>query len=272
MIITTSASSLSRFQACELAWKFAKKEGLSPVERPVYLDRGTLIHALLEEHYKGVQNQEPRGELIKRVSGMSSFLAVNKTQLAVGDPKIIEECAEVYRKYALFYSNENWTIIAVEKPFSYCAYDDGEDKVLVEGRIDLVPQISTGEILIVDHKSVTKQGFYTPLTPQFRIYSMISGVSTVTINEVGFQKTPVFRRTSVSYLPGQIEEFKEKILKEWCKRLLDTIKKDIFLANPSSCKFCDFKPICEATESARSWKKEQLFKVSEGYDVFSESE
>jgi len=282
MILTTSASSLTRFQSCELAHYYGKVEGLSLVERPAYLDRGTLIHCLLEKHYNYLKNNQdhpesaiPYLEIIENVCASAGLAAVNKTQLAISNTSIITECVEVYRKYAMHYAGESYRTIAVEQPFSYVAYEDDEDKVLVEGRIDWVPETLTGEILVVDHKSVTKKGYYTSLSNQLRIYAMVTGASTVTINEVGFQKSPEFRRVSVSYMPGQIEEFQDTILRKWAIKLLNKAKKEQieknFIPNPSSCKFCDYRPLCEASASARDWKKEQLYiKTATNFDVFGD--
>jgi hypothetical protein len=129
----------------------------------------------------------------------------------------------------------------------------------------------------MDHKSTARQGVYTMLNNQFRIYSLITGIRTVTINEVGFQKSPVFRRVSVGYLPGQIEEFQTEILPYWAKKILDRARdvadgkgSEVFPANPASCKFCDFRVLCETTKNTRDWKASQLFRVSENFDVFGE--
>jgi len=255
---------------------------LGLVERPVYLDRGTLIHLLLEAHYNYIKNNQenhagaiPYLELVENVCAQAGLMAVNKTQLAINNTDLIRETVEVYRKYAMFYAGESYKTIAVEQPFSFVAYEDDEDKVLVEGRIDWVPETISGEILIVDHKSVTKKGYYTSLSNQLRIYAMVTGCTTVTINEIGFQKSPEFRRISVSYMPGQIEEFRDNILRKWAIKLLAKAKKDQveknFIPNPSSCKFCDYRPICESSESARAWKKSQLYIAAPtNFDVFGD--
>lgn len=269
LIIVLSPSSLDLLQHCELAYYYGKILRLKQIDSSRRLEEGSIFHRLLEQHYNLIINGVDYAKIVDDVQQSINLLAINESDL---EEKDIENVRRVYLKYAAFYADDRFVPVAVEGPFSYLLHEDKERKIkiVLEGRIDLIVETQNGqELIVMDHKTKERQSQYCKLDNQPSVYSLVAETRTVQINEIGFQKEPIFRRVPLFYDSAYWAEYKAIIIK-WVTRLLNNLSTGQWLANPSSCKYCNFRQICESEASARDFKIQTFYKRGAEFDVFKD--
>lgn len=275
MILTLSPSSIETLQECPTMHNFGSILRLRPIdENTAKMDRGSLFHEMLESHYNliianaSLDEKIPYNEIILAVTE----IARQKYRDDEYEFDMVEECIKNYQDYSVYYEADGWEPQAVETTFSKVFYEDERNKILLEGRMDLIVKSRDNQIFPVDHKTSDKKAFPSLLSNQFMAYAWATESFNVIHNEVGFQKTygPAqrFHRNVLSYDPTLIKEWRENIIFD-ALRLISYIEQGYFPKNYASCKYCKYKRICETTPDAREFKISSLYHVGEAYDLFA---
>ena len=114
-----SHSALKTAQRCLKQWSYKYIDRLEPVVGKPHLEKGSELHALLEQYYRGLEFADYKSE----------------------------EDVEIIQRYLDHYYKDSWEIIAVEHEYEMTL--GGFTLVFIP---DLVVRIN-GEVWIVDHKS-----------------------------------------------------------------------------------------------------------------------
>lgn len=150
-----SYSELDTFRQCPFKHELAYKERWSrpPVEGSP-LSRGSLMHSVLEAHYREIQRQQ---ENRRKGNNIRPITAPDPYAILRGSPQTDEqELVEwIVRGYIEHYgADPDWEIVAVEyaNEFWLPTPRGGRSPYKLKIKIDLVIKIN-GQIWIVDHKS-----------------------------------------------------------------------------------------------------------------------
>ena len=194
-----------------------------------------------------------------------TYMAVDSENLSTSDG---EEIIKQFTEYADFYQNDGWQPIEVESAFSKILYESKELILIVEGKIDLLTDSRAGKI-VVDSKTASRRVEQSKLSNQFLCYSWSTGVETIIVDRIGFQKSLApkerFQRIPLSYPQSMKNEWREWAI-YWGKMAAFHVKEGIFPPNFTSCdKFggCIYRSVCETDPQNREWKASTLFRVGE---------
>ena len=194
---TLSATALERYAACPYRFFLANILGLRAVDEPEEggelsaLDRGTLMHAILEAWVDGWLDAQRHPwpeyaadpEPLLEVAEQHLNEAQEKRQL--GPPgiaeglrrQVLDDLEQARQAEAKRVADEpNWRPRAVERKFENVELDAGEDRVvIVNGRIDRVDEAPGGRRRAIDYKSGKRrrgaaEGFYAGETMQLPLY------------------------------------------------------------------------------------------------------
>lgn len=251
--IAMSGSSSNAVQACPTKDHYENVMLLRPHLSATVLDKGTLMHKVLEVYYKFIREALP-----DPVS--AGILAGRKFAIALDLP--LDEAEEVithFIQYVDYYRNDGWTPVFIEEPFSVVLYEDEKFRVLYEGTIDLVASTVPGTKLLIDHKTGSRNKVPLALSNQFMGYAKSLDENNVVINKILFYKTDKkpaekFRRYMMSYSGRQLEEWRNNTI-HWAMYRYELMKRKsedanfILPMNLTSCdKYgqCIYTKICTA--------------------------
>lgn len=276
-VITVSANSLN-LSACMRKYKFAKLMSRETMERAPSLDKGDLVHHMLEHYYKGV--------IKKRELGLSHAdlidLAVTKgrerateSDLSIQDS---EQCVQTVKQYCIYYKDDPWVPVEVEAPFSYILYEDDDVRIVFEGKIDLVctNPLQNNMRLVIDHKTGSRNTTPSGLSNQFMGYCVVNGITMAILNRVGFQKTlPPEKKFVRHILP-----YNKRVLDEWREWtiwrslfVMGCVEENSFPPDFTKCdeySGCQFKDVCLAPPDTRDDMLMRFFKRSEKFELFKD--
>lgn len=268
-VIRLTSSALNLVQACARKFDLTYNQHLGPLHQAEALEKGSLMHHMLEVYYKGIMAGIERHELIEECVHEGRQIVI-KMDVAI---EVAEEVIGVFRDYCEHYAADYWSPIAVEQAFSKELYRDDNLTILFEGKMDLVAETRDG-ILVVDHKTGARNSEPSMLSNQFMAYAWALDVNNVVINKVGFQKTKAlrFRRHVLSYPKEVLAEWRDNTI-FWCTQLVHFSSRNHYPPNFTSCdKYagCIYQPICSSIPGARDWKKKTEFKerIPGDKDVF----
>ncbi|MCB2189786.1 MAG: PD-(D/E)XK nuclease family protein, partial [Deltaproteobacteria bacterium] len=151
-----SASSVTGYLECGLAYRFGKVDGLAPEFTPDVLVFGSAIHEVLAEYYRSLaKGVRLAGELLKESfekhwcerAADNDFIRYKE---GTDYRRYMDQGKEMLVMFAAQVPVENCKVLAVEEPFSMKL--DGLPVPLI-GVYDLVIEDSSGVITIVDHKT-----------------------------------------------------------------------------------------------------------------------
>lgn len=275
--IIISGSSLNSVQACPTKDDYENVKLLRPLSTALVIDKGILMHKVLEVYYKFIRSSLPDPVNAAIIAGRK--LAI---ELDLDIPES-ENVISHFIKYVEFYQGDGWTPVFVEESFSVVLYEDETLRILYEGTIDLVVDNVQSIRIVVDHKTGSRNKPPLGLSNQFRGYSLSLEADTIIINKVLFYKEGTehkasdrFRRYSISYTSLQLEEWRQNTI-GWAIYRYELMKKKrenpdfILPMNHTSCdKYgkCTFVPICDAVPGEpREYVINRMFKVvSESHD------
>lgn len=262
-----------------------------PTEKAEALEKGDLMHRMLAHYYRARQaNRTDTAKVVAEAVELAhvAFVDMDLTE------STFEENVKQFKEYALFYSNDGWRPLEVERPFSKVLYRREDEvlwrvgdviatkdtlgaeptvlkeglQILYEGVIDLITDTPHG-IFVVDHKTASRRSTPSKLSNQFMGYSWATGSYNFIVNRIGFQKTlppkERFQRPFLSYNPQILKEWAEQAI-YWTKVLVNYIDSDYFPPNFTSCdKYsgCIFQKICEAIPDVREFKLQTNFYIGE---------
>ena len=284
-IITLDSQILNTISLCERRAKYAFIDSIEPRERGESLERGLLLHHMLEineglrcdlvdlksETWQKLQEigillgAEPFEEFAIR----AARLLATKMDISTTE---IEEVIFQFEEYIKYYKDDPWETLAIESVGSKLLYEDMEYKILYTFKID---RLAKKDNLIVpwDYKTSKRRQITSSLSNQFIGYAWATGSNYVIVDKIGFQKTLApnerFQRIFLSYDNERIEEWiKNSIF--WALQYARLLKEpQTSTMNLTSCdKYggCIFRPVCEKGASARSWIIERDYKVKEIWD------
>lgn len=284
---------LEAIQTCPRFAYFDLIMELTPIGSKAKLERGTLVHKLLEYHYlEKLQNVYDHKASVDRVITQGEVYSLSELHL---ESDTVQECIDRYRAYAEEYQYEDWKIKSVEERFSkliYVVEDAGciqhldgivENcpnchegfSLLYEGRKDLV--ITTRKLealgmIVVDHKTGEKNDEINKRSNQFMGYCWAEGGTTLVVNRILFVKDPTnwFHRPFVSFNNESLEEWRHSV-GYYFSEYLRWKESGVFSPNNSSCARygrCVFQDICDTTQDNRAWKIESAYRKKEQIDYF----
>lgn len=295
-IISIDSQVLNSVQACARKTEYSFSKNLQPIEKAEALERGDLLHKMLEIYYglllgnltvdKGqhsetwkalVENQliqgipidplgpsEARDFTLKQALFFSSKLSL--------DPDHCDEVIYQFQEYCEFYKNDFWSPLAVEEVGSKILYEDEELKIIYNFKIDLIAQKGM-TIVPWDHKTSRRASFLSSMSNQFMGYCWGLGLNNVIINKIGFQKTLApnqrFQRPMLSYTDARLEEWVENSV-YWMKILDHHQQINHWPMNLTSCdKYsgCIYESVCSKDVDSREIALERDFTVGKRWDV-----
>lgn len=285
-VITLDSQILNTMQLCERRTKYTFIDSIVPSEKAEALERGDLMHKLLEI-YEGLRcnlvdyesqtwrtlheagfTDESRTTAKEYAVRAARFLA-SRMDLGVDE---INSIIYQFEEYVEYYKDDPWETLALESTGSKVLYEDDETKIIYTFKIDRLAKKDT--ILAPwDYKTSKMRRPTSSLSNQFMGYAWATDSNYVIVDKIGFQKTlsPAerFQRVFLSYDNERIEEWKANAT-FWA------FKYAALLDNPSgstmnltSCdKYsgCIYRPICEKGESGREWVINRDYVKTEKWD------
>ena len=271
MILTISPSSLETLQECPQKYEYGSIRRLRPLEeKRDKMDRGSLVHEMLELHYKSIiEGKLSVGEIIMIVTDF----ARQKYRDDEYEFGIVEQSIPNYQEYATFYAGDGWQPLAVETPFTKVLFENDQHKIVSEGKIDLIVRNISGQTFPVAHKTSDKNDLYpTILSNQFMCYAWSTDSAIIVKNDIGFQKSygPAqrFHRHMLNYDPAILAEWRENAIYH-CMKLINFVENEHFPRQYSSCFRCRYRKVCESTPDAREYKISSQYKVGEAFDIYA---
>jgi hypothetical protein len=175
----------------------------------------------------------------------------------------------------MYYKDESWTPLAVEKPFTVSFYETNHYEFFLEGKVDLLVK-NGDEVLIVDHKSKAKKSYPMSLNNQYFAYCWALGVDKLVENVIYKQKTmdgskmtfsDRFPRRIMSYNTEQLDEWYDE-MKELCDDYEKNHLRSFFPANYTKCWDCSFNQVCSSIRDVRKYVLERDYKKVVPHDIF----
>jgi hypothetical protein len=282
--ITFDASILNVIQNCFRKAQYSFIYNLQPHEREESLEKGDLMHKMLEGYYGMIGPQKydtPFWEELKEKAGIYPLGDAANRAVEIGmyfstkldiPVSVAEEVITQFKAYAEFYKFDAWHPLAVEKVGTKMLYADSDLEIWYNYKVDMVAE--KGEIVApFDHKTGKQRKDPLSLSNQFIGYCYALNCNHIVMNKIGFQKTlsPAerFQRFIFSIDQERIEEWKKNTI-WWIKRYADCIEEDNYPMNLTSCdKYsgCIFRRICESDPGNREYKLARDFTTVEKWDV-----
>ena len=189
-----------------------------------------------------------------------------------------EKVKSRFRDYAGKWANNDFQVECpehVEVGFSEPIYEDDDHLFILEGRIDLLAQLS-GLPCVIDHKFQLKRHWLYPRSVQFKNYAMIAKRGTMIINYVRLHKNTeedTLARVPVSFMPHEREAWRRRLISVYFD-IKAAITTGAFVTKWSACsgsgetydqakpRYCQYGSLCEEVAlSTRASKESQLFQV-----------
>lgn len=284
-ILNVDSSILNTIQNCAKKTQYSFLYNLQPHEKEEALEKGDLMHKMLEAYYSmklddgpnldsplwmdlidgGIQ---PRGDSI--TVGVESGLYYAS---GLGIPnEVSEEVIDQFKAYCEYYAHDDWHPIAVEEVGNKILYETEDLKIVYNFKIDLVAE--KGHVIApFDHKTGSRRHEPSSLSNQFIGYCYALGTDSLIVNKIGFQKSlkPAerFQRYILTIDKSRAREWVENSI-YWALQYEKFVQDKYFPMNLTSCdKYsgCIFRKVCESDPDNRSWKLERDFVTVEKWDV-----
>src|SRR5208337_3446675 len=293
-ILSIDATILNTFQSCARKMKYSFIDNLRTPEKEVALERGDLIHKMLEVYYSLQLKSFDYDTEVWRAILISGIKApVNRAHASVVDfsiqvgryfstkmslpPDEIDESIFQFREYCNYYEHDSWAPLAVEEVGSKILFEDESYKFIYNFKIDLVAE--QGRIIApFDHKTSKRRQEPSSLSNQFIGYCYGLGLNNIVVNKIGFQKTLTpqqrFNRFILTIDDARINEWIDNTV-AWCALICESKESENWPMNLTSCdKYsgCIYTRLCETDPESRLLKIERDFKVEEPWDVAKELE
>lgn len=275
--ILISGSQLDYIQTCPRLHYYRNILRIFSIEdKSEPLQKGDLIHYLLELHYKSIM----AGELLSLEN--IANLGLNKaTELSLS-LEDTQKVIHLYEEYRDFYPVGNdWLPEEVEVPFAKVVYEDDDLRIIDEGKIDLLAKNNKLSLsLVIDHKYSSHNSQVVERETQNLNYCLVTGRRDFIINQLGDQKSldveKRMLRPYFCYGEHEIEEFRNDLI-YWTLEIVRNharaLANDYIPANRKSCfsffKKCAYYDLCQTTPDNFEYKvKSEFIRSKETVGLF----
>lgn len=285
-ILNVDSSILNTIQNCARKTQYSFIYNLQPHEKDEALEKGDLMHKMLEVYYSMKLDAGPNkdSEVWKELEHEANIFPVGAPETVAIQAglhfaskmlipsEVSEEVIDQFKAYAEYYYHDEWHPLAVEEVGTVVIYEEADLKVVYNFKIDLYAE--KGRIMApFDHKTGSRRQEPTSLSNQFIGYCFGKESANIIVNKIGFQKTlkPAerFQRYILTISKVRIQEWINNTI-FWVRQYADFVDADFFPMNLTSCdKYsgCIFRKICESDPENRGWKLERDFQTVEMWDV-----
>lgn len=285
-ILNVDSQILNMMQMCARKAQYSFLYNLSPHEKAEPLEKGDLMHKMLEIYYSlrkrdGPDLNSPIWQELQVGAAISPCEDAIEVGVNAGlyfasmmsiPSEVSQEVIDQFKAYCEYYAHDEWNPIAVEEVGSKVLYESDDLKIIYDFKIDLVAE--KGRIIApFDHKTGARRQEPSSLSNQFIGYCYGLETDTIIINKIGFQKTlkPAerFQRYILTIDKTRIDEWIKNSI-YWTLQYEQYLADDFFPMNLTSCdKYsgCIFRRVCESDPDSRDWKIERDFTTVEKWDV-----
>jgi hypothetical protein len=288
-IISLDSQMLSSFQSCAQKFNYQFVQNLRTDEKAEALEKGDLMHKLLEVAYPMRMNKDyttrdnfielqqagfkipenPNHQVIRNFADLVADYYAIKMSLPEEN---VREIIHHFNEYWDYYEHDKWNPLAVEQVGSKILYEDDDVKIVYNFKIDMVAEL--GNIIAPwDHKTSKRRQEPNSMSNQFIGYCYGLSLNNIVINTIGFQKTlkpkERFNRFILTIDDDRIAEWRVNTIKE----VLDmraAMKENDYRKRFTSCNNfssgCAYLPICESSPGGRLYKIERDYKVEDVWD------
>lgn len=248
-----SASAISQYMDCGLAYKFAKVDRLEPEFMPDTMLFGIIIHRTLENYY----THRKAGNSVKLHDVLECFEALWNTQVNNTDKiqfspdkdphSYLIEGKELLSVWYDKHPENDFKVIGVEEGF---VFHVPEIDIPVIGYIDLLEQDESGAIIVTDFKTTARAFGRDEIDKnmQMLIYQMFMEAAGYGDREILLRldcliktRTPKFE----SYYTTRTKDDEQRIIRK-TQTVWDGIQKEVYLPNDTGwkCKGCRYRKAC----------------------------
>lgn len=287
-ILTIDSSILNTIQQCARKTQYSFVYNLQPHERDPALEKGDLMHKMLEVYYgmkldDGPDKESavwlelindagirPIGDPVKKGVDAGLYYA---SKMAISSD-ISNEVIEQFQAYCEYYEHDSWHPLHVEETGDKDLYINEEAgmRIVYTYKIDLVAE--KGRIKApFDHKTGSRRQEPSSLSNQFIGYCYAMNTNTIVVNKIGFQKSlkPAdrFNRYILTVDDRRINEWIQNSV-YWTINYYKLQEEDFFPMNLTSCdKYsgCVFRRVCESDLDSRQWKLDRDYVQVQPWDV-----
>lgn len=285
-VVHCDSSVLNVIQQCARKTQYSFIYNLQPHERDEALEKGDLMHKMLEPYYSMLLDQgpnpnsdtwqelqllagvKPEGDPVKIGVDAGLYFA---SKMAIPS-EISNEVIDQFVAYCEYYKHDSWHPLAVEDVGSKILYEDDDLRIMYNFKVDLLAERGNLQAPF-DHKTGSRRQEPSSLSNQFIGYCYALETDTIIVNKIGFQKTlkPAerFQRYILNVTKDRIEEWTDNSI-YWIKQYAQFQEKDFFPMNLTSCdKYsgCIFKKVCESAPENRDWKLTRDYTTVEQWNV-----
>lgn len=284
IVLAVDNSQLVSFLTCPRQWQLQYLKSIKPKRLDTLkvspLDKGTVVHALLDTYYKArALGNNPNDALGICFRTLDKGVELGKIpEIPKTDINFIKNRFGVY--VANYLTNDYRPLCLdgipqVEVGFSIPLIDTLDVLFVLEGRIDLIT-----EQMFVDHKSQDRTYNHYPYDTQFLTYALATGLKLGAINYFGLQETinaNTFRRQQLSFQQDHLDRWREKVI-YYMWRMAECIELNHYEHNEKSCSGqwghpCPYTKIDEIIdESIAEQVEQQYYEVVPRWEPWSLAE
>lgn len=239
------------------------------------LEKGSLVHHILEHFYKAIQSGNNRKDAINTGLTAGRVYLRNEVKNATDDDvKLVYDTMDQYFEH---YKNDSWIPIDVEYVKQILLYEDDEMRILWKSKLDLTVDTNNG-LYPVDHKTYSRTSDNISLNNQFMGQCLVCKTRGIIIDKIGFQTSlkpaQKFLRPMISYSLDRLTEWSQIIVPYWGRMMLYYAETGYWPPNFTHCEskysICQFIRVCESDTGMREEELRLNFIKGDKWDVLNE--
>ena len=270
-VIEVDSMALSAIQNCprQAYYKFERHLGFE--KKPDYFANGIVVHEYMEAYYNRIKDGIPFTEATKEARSVASTkYDLDSTLHSISDNDVWHNLACCYENVNKF-RDEELKIHFVEQPFSVKLYENDNIIIIYSGIIDLCADFRDIGTAVLDHKSQSRATDYHRMTNQFASYANATGYGWVIVNNIGLQKSvkPDIKhsRKGLRYTDDFLLEWRYDAIRSILEHV-EYMDENFYPRRFVSCRFCDYKIICDAAPESRESRIKYNYVVQPKWDVY----
>lgn len=260
---------LDAFSKCETYMQLGFIENLTPIESSYSIQRGSLVHDIVEHYYKVYKEKRDRSY------SMMQALELGRARITHYDAIDIPRGVQILdnmREYFIYYAGEKWIPLETEAIHKKVIFEDDELVLLYVCKVDLTVMDHPILKMAVDHKTYDRWFDPLSLENQFTGYATVLDIQHLTVNKIGFQSSygpdKKFRRVKLTYSETKKQEWIHNTAR-LVKDMIFCMENDSFPMRRTQCGMyggCNKLPICDMDPRARPEVIKKLYKVTEPWN------